>query len=492
MSDSLRPLLRPESIAILGASTNFEKINGRPLKFLLDKGYAGAIYPVNPKYDSIGGHTCYPNVAAIPGPVDLAVVAVPARAVAQVIGELGEKGVPAAVVFSSGFAELGGEGVDLQRELTEVARAAKVRLLGPNTLGLINAFENVMATFSQYPNAETRAGPVGFVTQSGAFGTAIAALARNRELGLGYFVTTGNEADVDFVAAMDAVLADPRITVGAGYIEGVRDGAGLIGLAGSAMAQGKPLVVTKVGRSGAGERAAASHTAALAGEDAVFDGVARQTGIVRARNEEHLLDLVDAFSSSALPKGNGVGLITQSGGAGVLMADRAEELGLDVPVLGAKTQEALKKVIPEFGAVSNPVDVTGQFVADPAVLRESVVLMLSDPQIHAGIIWFQLMEDYVDVLVDVLDDIKAKTDKPFVVCWVAAPEGAIGALRERGIAVLRGGEPAVEAVAGLVRYAEMREAWHANAKEGEEPPPPPLELPAAPGPVPVRSILPVR
>ncbi len=484
MSDSLRPLLRPESIAILGASTNFEKVNGRPLKFLLDKGYAGPIYPVNPKYESVGGRTCYPNVAAIPGPVDLAVIAVPARAVAQTIRELGEKGVPAAVVFSSGFAEVGSEGHELQRELTEVARAAKVRLLGPNTLGLINAFENVMASFSQYPNGETRAGPVGFVTQSGAFGTAIAALARNRELGLGYFVTTGNEADVDFVAAMHAVLADPRITVGAGYIEGVRDGAGLIDLAQSAMSQGKPLVVTKVGRSGAGERAAASHTAALAGEDAVFDGVARQAGIIRARNEEHLLDLVEAFSSCALPKGKGIGLITQSGGAGVLMADRAEELGLDVPVLGADTQEALKKIIPEFGTVSNPVDVTGQFVADPAVLRESVVLMLSDPQIHAGIIWFQLMEDYVEVLIDVLDEIKAKADKPFVVCWVAAPEGAIAALRERGIAVLRGGEPAVDAVAGLVRYAEMRGAWRANAKAGDAMPLGSLDLPAAPGPVP--------
>lgn len=484
MSDSLRRLLRPESIAILGASTDYEKLNGRPLKFLLEKGFTGKIYPVNPKYESIGGHTCYPNVAAIPGAVDLAIVAVPANAVAGAIRELGQKDVPAAVVFSSGFAEVGGEGSDLQREIVAVAKTWGVRLLGPNTLGFVNSFEKVMATFSQYASGKTPAGPVGFVTQSGAFGTAIAALARRRGLGLGYFIATGNEADVDFVAAMGEVLADLRIKVGSGYIEGVRDGAGLVALAHGAMAQDKPLVVTKVGRTDAGGRAAVSHTGALAGEDAVFDGVSRQAGIIRARNEEHMLDLVEALLYCAPPEGRGVGLITQSGGAGILMADRAEELGLDVPVLDDATQTALKQVIPHFGATANPVDITGQFLADPAILRESVILTLSDPQVHVGIIWFQLMEDHVEVLIEVLEEIKAKAVKPFVVCWVASPERAMTALRERGFAVLRGAEPAVDAVAGLIRYAEARQSSLANAEFKTELSLPTLDLPVASGPVP--------
>ncbi len=484
MTASLRPLLRPESIAILGASTNLEKLNGRPLKFLLKKGYKGPIYPVNPKYSEISGLTCYPTVEAIPGAVDLAVVAVPAKHVAGAISELGKKRVPAAVVISSGFAEIGEEGRALERELVEVARTCGVRLLGPNTLGLINTFENVMASFSQYADGETLAGPVGFVSQSGAFGTAIAALARNRDLGLGYFVATGNEADVNFVSAMREVLADPRIEVGAGYIEGVLDGAGLLALGKSTLEQGKPLVVTKVGRSKAGSRAAASHTGSLAGEDAVFEGVTRQAGIIRARNEEHLLDLVEAFKYCGLPDGRGLGLITQSGGAGVLMADRAEELGLGVPVLNEATQQALKKVIPEFGSAGNPVDITGQFLADPASLLQSMIIMLADPQIHVGVIWFQLMEAHVDVLVGVIEEIKARATKPFVVCWVAAPDRAIKALRKRGIAVLRGAEPAIDAVAGLIRYAESRRSWLADTRARANIRLPAFDLPAAGGPVP--------
>ncbi|MBI3069390.1 MAG: CoA-binding protein, partial [Betaproteobacteria bacterium] len=460
--NELRPLLKPRSIAILGASADLTKVNGRTLKFLLEKGYAGNIYPVNPKYQKIAGRPCYPDVAVVPGPIDLAIVALPARLVAATLRDLGKHGVKAAVVFSSGFAEMGEEGRALEQELIAAAREASVRLCGPNCLGLINAFDRVIATFGQFAEGDTPPGPVGFVTQSGAFGTAIAALARRRDLGLGYFVNTGNEGDVDFVQVMREVLADPRIRVGAGYIEGLKDGRGLVDLAEAALAAEKPLVLTKVGKSGAGARAAASHTGSLAGEDAVFDGVIRQMGLIRARNEEHMLDLVEVFACCKLPAGSGIGIITQSGGAGVLMADRAEESGLNVPLLSAQTQEALKAVIPGFGATGNPVDITGQFVAEPGLLRESVRIVLCDPQVHVGIVWVQLMDAYVDALVGIFEEIKANATKPLVVCWVAAPETALKALHDRGIAVLRGAEPAVDAVAGLVRYAQARGRWQAE------------------------------
>ncbi len=210
MDSSLHRLLHPRSIAILGASADFRKVSGRPLKHLLDKGYEGRIYPVNPKYSAIGDLPCYPEVSAIPGSVDLAIIVLPASEVIGALQQLGEKGVTAAVVFSSGFGEMGESGKALENKLSEAARHAGIRLCGPNCLGFINAFDKVTATFSQYAEAETPAGPVGFVTQSGAFGTAIAALARNRGLGLGYFVNTGNEADVDFVQLMREVIADPR------------------------------------------------------------------------------------------------------------------------------------------------------------------------------------------------------------------------------------------------------------------------------------------
>lgn len=481
--NDLQPLLNPRSIAILGASSDFTKVNGRTLKYLLEKGYAGKIFPVNPKYAAIGALKCYPDIAATPEPADLAIIALPARFVAGALRDLGLRGVKSAVVFSSGFAETGDAGRVLEDEVISAARAAGLRMCGPNCLGLINAFDQVIATFGQFADGATPAGPVGFVTQSGAFGTAIAALARRRGLGLGYFVNTGNEGDINFVQVMRAVLEDRRIKVGAGYIEGLKDGPGLMDLADHAMRLGKPLVLTKVGKTGAGARAAASHTGSLAGADHVFDGAIRGRGIIRARNEEHMLDMVEAFACCGLPAGNGLGIITQSGGAGVLMADRAEELGLKVPVLSATTQAALMQVIPGFGAAGNPVDVTGQFVAEPALLRDSVQIVLADPAVHVGIVWLQLMDAHVDTLIRIFRQIKAGVDKPFVVSWVAAPEGALLALREAGIAVLRGAEPAVDAAHALVRYAQARREWQVDQAERAALVLPGLQLPAAAGAV---------
>ena len=480
---NLDTLLKPRSIAILGASTDFAKVNGRPLKHLLDKGYAGKIYPVNPKYEAINGVACYRAIADIPGPVDLAIVAVPARFVADALRDLGRHGVKSVIVFSSGFAEIGEAGRALEADISAAAREFGMNLCGPNCLGLINAFDRVIATFSQFADGATPPGPVGFVTQSGAFGTAIAALARRRSLGLGYFVNTGNESDVTFSQVMRDVIADPRIRVGAGYIEGLRNGADLLALADDALAAGKPLVLVKVGRSDSGARAAASHTGSLAGADPVFDGVIRQHGIIRARNEEHMLDIVEAFTYCDMPQGAGVGIVTQSGGAGVLMADRAEELGLTVPVLGESTQRALQKAIPGFGACGNPVDITGQFVGDPTLLRESVKIVLADPAIHIGIVWLQLMDAYVDTLIAIFEEIKAQVAKPFIVCWVAASDQAMLALRSRGIAVLRGAEPAADAVAALVRYGAMRRTWQAERSASRMLPPPLPVLPSAAGPV---------
>ena len=283
---------------------------------------------------------------------------------------------------------------------------------------------------------------------------------------------------------MRAVLEDRRVSVGAGYIEGLRNGRGLAGLAEYALRAGKPLVLAKVGKTDAGARAAASHTGSLAGADNVFDGVIRGCGIVRARNEEHMLDIVEAFARCKLPEGDGLGIVTQSGGAGVLIADRAEELGIKVPVLAAETQERLKKVIPGFGASANPVDVTGQFVAEPGLLRDAVRVVLDDPQVHAAIVWLQLMDAYVDKLLAIFEEIRATATKPFIVCWVAASERALEGLRGRGIAVLRGAEPAVDACAALMRFAKARREFLADSGARTEEMSRVLDLPAVSGVVP--------
>lgn len=444
-------LISPRSVAMIGASADFNKLNGRPLKHLIEKGYAGRILPVNPKYEEIGGHTCYPSIEALPEAADLAVVAVPASDVIASIEALGRRGVRAAVIFSSGFGETGAEGKALEAKLLETARKAGVVLCGPNCLGFVNAFDNLYATFSQYADGDVGAGPVAFVTQSGAFGTATAALIRQRGLGLGYFISTGNEADLSFAELMTAVVEDPRIKVAAGYLEGLHDGAALVRLAQRCHALGKPLVIAKVGRRAAGQKAAASHTGALAVEDTVLDAVLRQYGVLRARNEENMLDMLEALVQPRVATGNGLGIATMSGGAGVMMADRAEEVGLVVPELSPDTRARVAKVMPAFGASANPVDVTGQFLADPAILREAVVAMMDDPAIHVGIVWLQLMAAHVDKLVKLFCEIRDRTTKPFIVCWTGAPAEAVRRLRGEGITVFGAGERAVEAAAALAR-----------------------------------------
>jgi len=459
---SLDSLLRPRSIAILGASEDFVKISGRPLKFLLDKGYPGRILPVNPKYERIAGLPCYPSIAAVPETVDMAIVAVPAGAVLEALEQCVAKGVRAAVVFSSGFGEMGAAGRDHEGRLAALARRSGLRLCGPNTLGFMNNFERVMATFSQAGEGETPPGPVGFVTQSGAFGTAIFALARQRGLPLGYFINSGNEADVDFGDLLAYVLEDERIRVVAGYIEGLRDGRKVLRAAARALELGKPIVMVKVARSGAGARAAASHTGSLAGADRVYGDVFRQGGIVRAQNDEQLLDLVSAFVHCPLPQGPGVGIVTQSGGAGVLMADRCEELGLQVPELTEETCAALRKVVPAFGAVKNPVDITAQFIADPELLVRALDLVLADPRVDATVFYLGLMERAAAKIAADLASIAKRSPKPLLVAWAGAPEAGLRALREAGVCVLPSATRAIDAIQGLVLFAEGKRRFVAE------------------------------
>ncbi len=459
MNDAVQALLHPQSIAVIGASADFNKINGRTLKALVDKQYAGRLYPVNPKYQTLLDLPCYPDVASIPGSVDLAVVAVPARQVPDTLRELGKKKVKVAVVFSSGFSEVGGDGIRLEVELKLAIRESGVRILGPNCLGLVNVFENVMATFSQFSLGPTPQGPAAFVTQSGALGTATAGTARKRGLNFGYFVNTGNETDIQFVDIMRAIIAEDTIKVGAGYIEGLKNGAGLLEVAEDALRRAKPLVLTKVGRTRAGARAIASHTGSLAGEDAVFDGVIRQRGIIRARSDEQLIDFIDIFMQCGLPNGKGIGFVTRSGGAGALMADRAEELGLNVATLSADTTTALRKVVPAFGSTNNPVDITAQGLVNPALMRDSLKILLSDPQVDVAIVWLSFTDKYAEITVQSFAEAKAQISKPFVVCWMGMPDIAATLMRAAGIPFLRSAEPAVDAVAALVRYAEARRHW---------------------------------
>ena len=484
MKSTLQALLHPQSIAVIGASADFNKINGRTLKALVDKHYAGGIYPVNPKYQTLLDLPCLPEISALPDGVDLAVVAVPARHVPNTLRELGLKHCKVAVVFSSGFSEVGGEGIELDKALRQAITESGVRVLGPNCLGLVNVFENMMATFSQFSLGETPEGPAAFVTQSGALGTATAGTARKRGLNFGYFVNTGNEIDLQFVDIMQAIIAEDNIQVGAGYIEGLKNGPGLLNLAEDALTRNKPLILTKVGRTGAGARAIASHTGSLAGEDAVFDGVVYQHGIVRARSDEQLLDFVDIFTQCGLPNGNGIGLLTRSGGAGALMADRAEEIGLNVATLAPSTVASLRAVVPAFGSTNNPVDITAQGLVNPAIMRDSLQILLSDPSVDIAIAWLSFTDKYAEVTVQSFVEAKAASKKPFIVCWMGMPDIAASLMRQAGIAYFRSAEAAVDAVAAMVRYAEVRRHWLADQEARQSLTYPKITMPTNTGVVP--------
>lgn len=453
MSDALRALLSPRSIVIVGASADPNKVNGRPIRNLVRDGYRGRIYLVNPRYDEIAGIPCYPDIAALPEAPDLGVVGVAAQGAADVVAALGDKGVRSAIVWSSGFRETGPAGALLEDALRDTARRHGIRLCGPNTLGLTNAFERMPLTFSQYADTPLVPGPVAFVSQSGAFGTAVATAARDRGIGLGYFVSTGNQADITIASVVDEILDDERISVIVAYMEGLKDGQAFLATARKALALGKPLIVVKVGRRAAGSRAALSHTGSLAGDDAVFDSVIRQFGVLRARDEMHALDLTAALVAGPIPVADGgLGLITISGGAGAMMADLAEDVGMQVPVLVEATQARLSQVLRGFASTGNPVDVTGQVVEDVSIIGASLDAVLEDPQIAICVIWVQLLHAKSDQLAQLLIERRAVTRKPFVVCWLNAPAAAVKRLRESRVCVAETTLGGVQCAAGLDAY----------------------------------------
>ncbi|QBY50140.1 acetate--CoA ligase family protein [Cupriavidus oxalaticus] len=380
----LNSLLYPRSIAVVGASTQPDKVGGMPIRLLRELGYGGRVYPVNPSAAEVQGLRAYGSLADIGEPVDLAIVAVPASASQDVMAQLAGNGTRAAVVFTSGFAEAGEGGVRMQDLLARSARDAGVTLLGPNCLGAMNLRERMFATFSPIPlSGVPPVGEVGLVSQSGAFGAYAYALAREAGLGLSHWVTTGNEAGLQVADVIAWLANDPNTRVILAYIEGCRDGARLRQALAAARAAGKPVVVTKVGTTAAGARSAQSHTASLTGEDAVYQAVFDAYGVHRAHTLEEFFRLGYVLSRGRRPatwqrpEGSGaaaatpLAIVTVSGGVGIMMADRAEQLGLPLPPMPDLAAEALRTAIP-FASTANPIDVTGQVVAQPRVFMDAL------------------------------------------------------------------------------------------------------------------------
>lgn len=381
---TLSRLFTPRSIAIVGASATPGKIGAMPVSLLRQHGYDGRILPINPRADSIQGLPAAPDLAALDTDVDLVILAVPAAHAAQALRSARPGQVGGAVVFTSGFSETGAEGVAMQETLCAIARERGIRLLGPNCLGYMNVRHKVYATFSPAPaNGAVALGGIGMVSQSGAFGAYAYCMARERGLGLSHWISTGNEADIDVADCINWLAHDADTRVIMAYMEGCRDGAKLRGALAAARDAGKPVVVTKIGRTQAGAQAAASHTAALAGDDAVYDALFRQYGALRARSIEDFFNLGYALDTwQQRPQGKRLGIFTISGGVGALMADEAEEAGLSLPEPDSAAQARLLERVP-FAGPRNPVDVTGQVVSEPGLLLATADDMLADGRYDA-------------------------------------------------------------------------------------------------------------
>ncbi|PLP98039.1 acetate--CoA ligase family protein [Cupriavidus pauculus] len=489
----LQPLLCPRSIAVIGASTQPEKVGGVPIRLLGELGYGGRVFPVNPGADTVQGLRAYASVADIGERVDLAIVAVPAPAAPDVMAQLGQAGTRAAVVFTSGFAEVSG-GDALQHALATQAHAHGVQLLGPNCLGAMNLRERMFATFSPIPlSGVPPVGHVGLVSQSGAFGAYAFALAREAGLGLSHWVTTGNEAGLQVADVIEWLANDPQTQVILAYIEGARDGMRLRRALAAARAAGKPVVIAKVGTTAAGASAAQSHTASLAGEDAVYQAVFDEYGVHRAHTLEAFFRLGYTLARGRRPaqwqSPSGlaadavapVAIVTVSGGVGIMMADSAETLGLPLPPMPDAAAQALRTAIP-FASTANPIDVTGQVVAQPQVFVDALANVARCGQygavaaflaggVNAPRLW--------PVLQDTVSALEAERHAAPLLISGVMDDDKRAWLEARGCLVFREPAHTMEAVAALAKAAAMEAAVSDDNRAPDLPVPSPALPPDA-------------
>ncbi len=376
----MRRLFNPESVAVVGASATPGRIGYSIVDNLLSGGYQGKVYPINPAAGEVKGLKMYPSLKEAPGEVDVVIVAIPARAVPAIVPQAAARGAAGMVVISSGFAETGDTA--LQEELVAAARRHNIRIVGPNTYGYYYTPTNLCATFCTPYN---RKGGVALVSQSGGVGMAILGYSRSHQMGVSAIVGLGNKCDVDEDDLLDFFRQDPNTQVVAIHMEGLRDGRGFLRAA-REITKTKPVVVLKAGRTSRGARAASSHTAALAGQDSVYDAAFRQSGVVRALTLEDLLDWARVLQMLPDPQGENVVIITGAGGLGVLLSDACEDFGLHLMSLPPALNETFKQFIPPFGASGNPIDITGG--EPPETYYRCILTALKEPQIHSLLIGY--------------------------------------------------------------------------------------------------------
>ncbi|XAH25514.1 acetate--CoA ligase family protein [Xylophilus sp. GW821-FHT01B05] len=456
-SHALSRLLNPRSVAVIGASDDALRIGGRPLSYMLSQGYQGRLMPVNPNRPSIQGLPAFASVAALPETPDVAIVAVAARLAPQVVADLGARGTPAAIVFSAGFAEMGEEGALLEQQMVAAARASGIRLLGPNSLGVLNPRIGFYGSFTSVVEMGfPQPGRVGIASQSGAYGSHILGLAREFGIGVSSCVMSGNECDITLGDLVQAFVEDGDTDVITVYSEGIRDGQRLLAALEAARRARKPVVMMKVGTSAVGSAAAQSHTASIAGNDAVTDAVLADYGVVRARSTEHMLDVARLATRRIYPVNNSLGVITVSGGAGVIVSDAAEVVGLPMPEMPAAAQKHLKALIP-FAAPRNPVDCTAQFMNDLSIAGRFAEAVVQEGGYQSILGFFTYTVGAASIADGLRAQLKAVRDKHpdrlFVLSILASKE-RVRQYEEDGFTVFEDPARAVIAIEAMGRFGD--------------------------------------
>lgn len=449
----LSSLFAPASVAVIGASDDRTRIGGRTLAMAGSAGFAGPIYPINPRRDTVQGMRAFPSLADVPGPVDCAIVAIPAQHVLAAVRDCAAKGVGTAIIFTAGFAELHDAGRGLQAEIAAVARAGGLRVLGPNCTGSFNLRTGSYLSFYDAGLRTLRPGrQVGVVSQSGGYGAHIINLARHRSLSVSQWVTTGNECDIEIGEVLGSFAADPDVDVLVAYVEGIRNAGVFLDALRLARANRKPVVLLKAGRTAEGAVAAVSHTASLAGFDAAYDAVFREFGVHRARTTEEVLDVAYAALGGKLPPDRRIAIMTNSGGMGVQIADFAADAGLQMPALPQAAQAKILALNPN-ASPHNPVDITAQWLSEPHLIPDCMDILLDDCAVPA-LILFMGSSGANPVVIEGVRAVMQRHPGPLVVMGISVEPEVARTYEAMGCLVFQEPARAMTAVAALSGFGE--------------------------------------
>jgi acyl-CoA synthetase (NDP forming) len=460
--NAISRLLKPRSVAVIGASGDPAKTAGRPVSYLMKHGFPGAIYPVNPKIDRIGELPCYRDVASLPEVPDVGIVLLGAERAHLAVRDLAARGTAAAIVLASGYTETGEEGARRQQQLMQAA--GSMRILGPNTIGLVNLTDNiVLSATGALEMDHFPVGGIGVVSQSGGILGSLLSRAAARGIGLSKLISTSNEVDLELSDFIEALVDDEATRVIALYVEAVRHPGKFRAAALRAARAGKPVVAFKIGRSEAGAKAAVSHTGALAGADRMYDALFRQTGVIRAQTFGDLLDIPAALSTGRVLRGNRVAILTSTGGAGTLVSDSLGVSGFDTPPPDAETAAALRALqTGDHAALDrNPIDVTLAGL-QPELLRGAIKAVLASPSYDAlAIIVGSSSLAMPELMAGAIQDCLPLSDKP-VIAYVSPHAPEVGALlTQRGVPAFAAAESCTAALAGMLRAS----SWQAADQE---------------------------